>query len=106
MNLRFRGSRTLSCLVQSGLSVIFLIFGIDLLLAAYALESPQYFILTFFASNLIILISAVVLLGGLLRWYRGEQEEEEEEAETAPSTEPFDKGDDATENRGNDERVS
>ena len=106
MNLRFRGSRTLSCLVQSGLSVIFLIFGIDLLLAAYALESPQYFILTFFASNLIILISAVVLIGGLLRWYRGEQEEEEEEVEEAsPSIESLDGGDDAAENRGNDERV-
>ena len=100
MNLRFRGSRTLSCLVQSGLSVIFLIFGIDLLLAAYALESPQYFILTFFASNLIILISAVVLIGGLLRWYRGEEEEEET---APPSIESFDEGDDAAENRGNDE---
>jgi len=76
MCLRFRVSRTWSCLIQSVLSVIFLIFGIDLLLAAYALKSPQYFILTFFASNLIILISAVVLIGGLLRWYRGDREEE------------------------------
>ncbi|MBI4776395.1 MAG: hypothetical protein HY788_19835 [Deltaproteobacteria bacterium] len=100
MHLRFRGFRTWSCLIQSALSVIFLIFGIDLLLAAYALTSPQYFVLTFFASNLIILISAVVLIGGIVRWFRGEPEEE-----AAPPLEaPVEDGD-ATKNGSDDCRV-
>ena len=76
MNLRFRGFRTWSCLIQTGLSVLFLIFGIDLLMAAYSLKSPQYFILTFFASNLIILISAVGIAGFLIRLVRGHRSEE------------------------------
>ncbi|NCO61569.1 MAG: hypothetical protein COZ70_02765 [Deltaproteobacteria bacterium CG_4_8_14_3_um_filter_51_11] len=42
-------------------------FGIQLLVAAYHLNNPSYFILTFFASNLIILISAVLILGFILR---------------------------------------
>jgi len=40
-------------------SCIFLIFGIERLWGAYQLTNPHYFILTFFASNLIILISIV-----------------------------------------------
>jgi hypothetical protein len=34
---------------------------------AYQLQNPFYFIMTFFASNLIILISGVLLLGFVLR---------------------------------------
>jgi len=100
MHLRFKGFRAWSCLIQSVLSVFFLIFGVDLLLAAYALTSPQYFILTFFASNLIILISVVVLIGGLLRWFRGEQEEE-----AAPPAESPGEDGDAAENNDRDEHV-
>ncbi|MFH1243149.1 MAG: hypothetical protein V1689_12410 [Pseudomonadota bacterium] len=45
----------------------FLIFGIHVLKAAYQLEDPGYFVMAFFASNLIILISATLLLGFVFR---------------------------------------
>jgi hypothetical protein len=45
----------------------FIFFGIYLLVAAYHLEDPFSFVMTFFASNLIILISAALLLGFVLR---------------------------------------
>ncbi|CAB5082009.1 hypothetical protein D3OALGA1CA_2131 [Olavius algarvensis associated proteobacterium Delta 3] len=41
----------------------FFLFGIQLLVSAYHLNDPFYFILTFFSSNLIILISAAVFIG-------------------------------------------
>ena len=41
----------------------FLLFGIHILIAAYHLNDPFWFVMTFFASNLIILISAVLLIG-------------------------------------------
>ncbi|MBF0476207.1 MAG: hypothetical protein HQK59_10300 [Deltaproteobacteria bacterium] len=50
-------------------SVFFTIFGIDLLRAAYHLNHPSYFLLTFFSSNLIILISGAILAGMLVRIY-------------------------------------
>jgi len=40
----------------------FLLFGIQLLVSAYHLNDPFYFILTFFSSNLIILISAAIVI--------------------------------------------
>jgi hypothetical protein len=52
--------------LHAGLSLsaaFFLLFGIDLLVAAYSLADPFYFVMTFFASNLIILISATLLVG-------------------------------------------
>jgi fucose 4-O-acetylase-like acetyltransferase len=49
------------------LAIFFLIVGISLCRAAYDLENPYQFILTFFSSNLIILISVVILLGVVLR---------------------------------------
>jgi len=48
-------------------SCFFLLFGINLLIAAYGLENPFWFIMTFFASNLIILISATLLVGFVWR---------------------------------------
>jgi hypothetical protein len=45
----------------------FLVFGIHLLILAYRLNDPSWFIMTFFASNLIILISAALLIGFILR---------------------------------------
>lgn len=41
----------------------FLVFGIGLLIAAYDLENPLHFLVTFFSANLIILISAALLVG-------------------------------------------
>jgi fucose 4-O-acetylase-like acetyltransferase len=49
------------------LSIFFLFVGISLCRAAYDLEHPYQFILTFFSSNLIILISLAILLGVVLR---------------------------------------
>jgi hypothetical protein len=49
------------------LSIFFLLVGISLCRAAYDLEHPYQFILTFFSSNLIILISLAILLGVILR---------------------------------------
>jgi hypothetical protein len=45
----------------------FLMFGIQLLVAAYRLPDPIWFILTFFASNFVILISATLLAGFVYR---------------------------------------
>jgi hypothetical protein len=45
----------------------FLIFGIQLLISAYRLNNPFWFVMTFFASNLIILISAALLVGFIAR---------------------------------------
>jgi hypothetical protein len=52
------------------LSIFFLMFGVDLLIASYSLDKPGWFIMTFFASNLIILISGTLLIGFILRIYR------------------------------------
>lgn len=41
----------------------FLFFGIRVLMAAYDLENPLHFLLTFFSANFIILISAAILVG-------------------------------------------
>lgn len=43
------------------IAAFFIVFGIDLLFAAYQLTEPFSFVMTFFASNLIILISATLL---------------------------------------------
>lgn len=45
----------------------FLAFGIILLISAYQLKDPFWFIMTFFASNLIILISAALLVGFIVQ---------------------------------------
>jgi hypothetical protein len=44
-----------------------LFFGIQLLIVAYRLNDPAWFIMTFFASNLIILISAALLVGFVIQ---------------------------------------
>ncbi len=51
-------------------SFFFFLFGIHILRAAYRLEDPAYFVMTFFASNLFILISATLLLGFVCRMVR------------------------------------
>lgn len=52
------------------LSGFFLVFGIQVLLFAYALDDPFSFIMTFFASNLIILISAALIVVFIIRMRR------------------------------------
>ena len=46
---------------------LFLFFGIQLLIGAYQLKDPSWFIMLFFSSNLIILISATILVGIIYR---------------------------------------
>jgi len=43
--------------------LFFLFFGLQILIAAYKLNDPFSFIMTFFASNLIILISSALIAG-------------------------------------------
>ncbi|MBU2497668.1 MAG: hypothetical protein KKE57_02095 [Proteobacteria bacterium] len=45
----------------------FLLFGIHLLILAYDLDDPFWFIMTFFASSFMILISAALLAGFIVK---------------------------------------
>lgn len=54
-------------LILIALGGFFVFFGVQILLAAYRLNDPFSFILTFFAANLIILISAVLVVGFVYR---------------------------------------
>ena len=49
------------------LGCFFLLFGINILIAAYKLKDPFNFMMTFFASNLMILISATLIIGFVYR---------------------------------------
>ena len=51
------------------LSVVFLILGVETLVASYRLENPLNFIKVFFSSNLIILISLVGILYPVVKVY-------------------------------------
>jgi hypothetical protein len=51
-------------------SLLFMLLGIRVLLAAYRLDDPFAFVLTFFSSNLIILVSAALSLGSVLKIVR------------------------------------
>ncbi len=48
-------------LVISIFSILFLFFGVSILISAYLLNNPLEFIMTFFSSSLMILISAAGL---------------------------------------------
>lgn len=51
-------------------SVLFLLLGIDTLVAAYHLNNPHEFVMYFFASNLMILVSAVgIIYAGIKLYY-------------------------------------
>lgn len=50
-------------------SVFFLIFGIDALIASYRTTSPHIFIMGFFSSSLIILISVVGIMYPVVMYY-------------------------------------
>ena len=45
----------------------YLAFGIQLLISAYRLNNPSYFIFTFFASNFMILFSGALMVGFIIR---------------------------------------
>ncbi len=45
----------------------YLVFGIQLLISAYHLDNPSYFIFTFFASNFMILFSGALMVGFIIR---------------------------------------
>lgn len=45
----------------------YLFFGIQLLISAYRLTDPSYFIFTFFASNFMILFSGALMVGFIIR---------------------------------------
>ena len=62
-------------------SCFFLLFGIHLLFAAYRLNHPAWFVMTFFASNLIILISGTILVGLVLRLFASKKYQEQEKKE-------------------------
>ncbi len=47
--------------------LFFLAFGIQVLISAYQLRDPFWFIMTFFASNLIILVSGALVAGFIIR---------------------------------------
>jgi hypothetical protein len=51
-------------------SLLFMLFGIHVLVAAYRLKDPFSFVLSFFASNFIILISATLIAGFAMRFWR------------------------------------
>ena len=63
------------------LACFFLVFGVQLLIAAYQLKDPFSFVMTFFSSNLIILISCTLLIGFIYRMvtvYRKARNNEDE----------------------------
>jgi hypothetical protein len=49
--------------VGVGLSAVFLAFGVEVLIAAYGLNDPFFFVMTFFSANFMILISAALVVG-------------------------------------------
>ncbi|MCG8637547.1 MAG: hypothetical protein MI863_27215 [Desulfobacterales bacterium] len=51
-------------------SVFFLTFGIDLLMASYSLGDPFKFIMTFFAASFIILISLALGISFVIKMIR------------------------------------
>ncbi len=48
-------------------SLLFLMMGVDMMIAAYRVENPLYFIMTFFSSSLMILISITGLIFSAVR---------------------------------------
>ena len=60
-------------LLQAALTLVsafFLVFGIDLMRAAYALKDPFSFIMTFFAASFVILISLALCISFIIKMVR------------------------------------
>jgi hypothetical protein len=72
--------------VLSLASCLFLFFGIQLLIGAYRLKDPSWFIMLFFSSNLIILISATILVGIIYRMITFRRKHEEDDKQLADET--------------------
>ncbi|MBU0970462.1 MAG: hypothetical protein KKC20_07435 [Proteobacteria bacterium] len=51
-------------------SIFFLVFGIDLMKAAYTLNNPFNFIMTFFSASFIMLISLALAISFLIKMIR------------------------------------
>ena len=51
-------------------SIFFFLFGLDLLWAAYRLNDPFTFIMTFFAASFVLLISAALAISFLIKMIR------------------------------------
>ncbi|MEA1967819.1 MAG: hypothetical protein U9N77_06335 [Thermodesulfobacteriota bacterium] len=62
-------------------SAFFCFFGIDLLRAAYSLNNPFNFIMTFFAASLMILISLTLMAGFIVKMIRVYRKIENKKAE-------------------------
>jgi di/tricarboxylate transporter len=63
-------------------AVIFLVTGINVLVASYSLTNPLEFIMYFFSSSMLILVSIVFLIYPAVRIYgrlRGESPEAQDE---------------------------
>ncbi|MCP3940540.1 MAG: hypothetical protein GY710_03545 [Desulfobacteraceae bacterium] len=52
------------------ISIFFLVFGIDLMTAAYTFKNPFDFIMTFFAASFIILISLALAISFVIKIIR------------------------------------
>ena len=55
--------KTFKLFILTGVGLLFLTFGVYLLISAYELNDPFSFIIYLFASNLVILISAALTIG-------------------------------------------
>ncbi|MCP4721813.1 MAG: hypothetical protein GY860_20325 [Desulfobacteraceae bacterium] len=51
-------------------SIFFLVFGVDLMRAAYTLKNPYHFIMTFFSASFIMLISLALAISFLIKMIR------------------------------------
>jgi di/tricarboxylate transporter len=63
-------------------AVVFLVTGINVLIASYTLTNPLEFIMYFFSSSMVILVSVVFLIYPAVRIYgrlRGESPEVQDE---------------------------
>lgn len=58
--------------------IFFLLFGIQVLMAAYRLNDPFLFIMTFFSASFIILISTALLIAFIWRWRAHSHNERQE----------------------------
>lgn len=66
-------------LILSPIALVFLIFGVYLLVASFYQDHPATFMALFFSSSLIILISVVCIVGMLFRLRQREEVVEEQQ---------------------------
>jgi len=71
-------NRWIKLLLFALLAIFLILFGVHLLISAYQLKDPFFFVMTFFASNLVILIGAVFLVGFFFNVLHSEEKSEED----------------------------